>query len=277
MKYTDQRGFTLIELLVVIAIIAILAAILFPVFAKVREKARQTTCTSNLKQLGLAYAQYTQDYDEYYPIAPALVGWAGELYPYVKSASVGGGAYFCPDDTSGPLGASNAPSVSYGENISLTSPITSNGQRNVDMSPQNWTSLSISKFNAPSNTVVLFEMANNYMSTPPSVDGFSRSGDGYYAIVYSGEYATGTLGGRKDPGATFTANPRHTMGSNFLAADGHVKYLVGSKVSNGYNPDTSTEPQGNHAYSPSGTATAAGTDNMTDGNGNTFAMTFSPT
>ena len=64
-----RRGFTLIELLVVIAIIAILAAILFPVFAKAREKARQASCQSNLKQIGLALAQYTSDYDSVYPIA----------------------------------------------------------------------------------------------------------------------------------------------------------------------------------------------------------------
>src|SRR5437016_11167401 len=75
-----SRGFTLIELLVVIAIIAILAAILFPVFAQAREKARQTTCVSNCKQWGVAFMMYLQDYDETYPIAfgysASLGGWA---------------------------------------------------------------------------------------------------------------------------------------------------------------------------------------------------------
>src|SRR5580704_7489517 len=70
-------GFTLIELLVVIAIIAILAAILFPVFAQAREKARQTSCISNLKQIGLATLQYVQDYDETYPDGWAPDGFSG--------------------------------------------------------------------------------------------------------------------------------------------------------------------------------------------------------
>jgi prepilin-type N-terminal cleavage/methylation domain-containing protein/prepilin-type processing-associated H-X9-DG protein len=103
-----RKGFTLIELLVVIAIIAILAAILFPVFAQAREKARQSTCLSNLKQLGLGTGMYTQDYDETYVCAElyangtgALVRppggtkcwagtWANLLYPYVKNVGVFG-------------------------------------------------------------------------------------------------------------------------------------------------------------------------------------------
>ena len=74
MKRTFKRGFTLIELLVVIAIIAILAAILFPVFAKARESARMSTCSNNLKQFGLAALNYTQDYDETLPL-----GWYEDL------------------------------------------------------------------------------------------------------------------------------------------------------------------------------------------------------
>jgi prepilin-type N-terminal cleavage/methylation domain-containing protein len=110
------RGFTLIELLVVIAIIAILAAILFPVFGRARENARRSSCQSNLKQLGLGILQYSQDYDERLPQAeigggPASGGWVefenfsfsssdptdffparGSIYPYVKSEQI----FVCP-------------------------------------------------------------------------------------------------------------------------------------------------------------------------------------
>ncbi len=97
-----KNAFTLIELLVVIAIIAILAAILFPVFARARENARRTSCISNLKQIGLGIIQYTQDYDEHYPATRQGVSnstgnaWPYLVQPYVKSSQL----FTCPSDTS---------------------------------------------------------------------------------------------------------------------------------------------------------------------------------
>jgi prepilin-type N-terminal cleavage/methylation domain-containing protein len=93
-----RSGFTLIELLVVIAIIAILAAILFPVFAQAREQARKTACLSNLKQIGLACNMYVQDYDETFPFAWGTTGpWCYALNPYVKSAGISASSNF-PDN-----------------------------------------------------------------------------------------------------------------------------------------------------------------------------------
>jgi prepilin-type N-terminal cleavage/methylation domain-containing protein/prepilin-type processing-associated H-X9-DG protein len=116
-----RKGFTLIELLVVIAIIAILAAILFPVFAQAREKARQITCASNEKQIGLAILQYAQDYDEtmpagnYWDIGNSLP-WVRVIQPYLGSNGPAGGYLTngsqgllrCPDD-SGPMSAYDEP------------------------------------------------------------------------------------------------------------------------------------------------------------------------
>ena len=114
-----RKGFTLIELLVVIAIIAILAAILFPVFARAREKARQTSCLNNLKELGLGMLMYAQDYDETFarinpgpttfanPVVPGdtvfgyhpdygyFGSWASVIYPYIKNTQI----YLCPSSS----------------------------------------------------------------------------------------------------------------------------------------------------------------------------------
>lgn len=114
-RETARAAFTLIELLVVIAIIAILAAILFPVFAQARESARQATCTSNVRQIGLSVKMYLQDYDETMPIFYAYNtkapdgsrAWAGDpkhkgvevlLQPYMKNTPI----FKCPDDSGGP-------------------------------------------------------------------------------------------------------------------------------------------------------------------------------
>ena len=104
-KSGKAKGFTLIELLVVIAIIAILAAILFPVFARARENARRSSCQSNLKQIGLGLIQYTQDYDEINAPNVTALGttpatyrvWPDLVQPYVKSTQV----FSCPSDSRG--------------------------------------------------------------------------------------------------------------------------------------------------------------------------------
>src|SRR4028119_825727 len=98
LRRPTHRGFTLIELLVVIAIIAILASILFPVFARARENARRSSCQSNLKQIGLGILQYVQDYDERYKPSSGIsyaYSWHTLIQPYVKSAQL----FSCPSNT----------------------------------------------------------------------------------------------------------------------------------------------------------------------------------
>lgn len=114
-----RRGFTLIELLVVIAIIAILAAILFPVFAKAREKARQSSCLSNCKQISLAVLQYAQDYDEMLPMLYDLgsprSGLIQTTQPYTKSFQV----HDCPSSDAKSIATSYLGSMSYGYNVRM--------------------------------------------------------------------------------------------------------------------------------------------------------------
>jgi len=285
-----RKGFTLIELLVVIAIIAILAAILFPVFAKVREKARQTSCLSNEKQLGLGFAQYTQDNDETMPYDTSggyfdEQGWAGELYPYVKSS----GVFTCPDDpykTTLPY-----TEVSYGMNGNLM---------NIDPShaygvyQPNKVGAVLSGQTSPANTVLLFEVQDeNNVQLANQTDGGSASGrgmidDGNSATQENGNtarpqsgygsaiYATGNIGGY-----TLTCIPAgsvHTNGSNYLLADCHAKFAIGNNVSGGYPaPSPSSQQTNPSANSNSAAGTAAGTSSMQLWNGQAVQFTFSPT
>ncbi|MGI5819081.1 MAG: DUF1559 domain-containing protein [Armatimonadota bacterium] len=110
-----RRGFTLIELLVVIAIIAILAAILFPVFARAREKARQITCASNHKQMGLAFFMYNADYDEIYVTNPE---WKTKLQPYIKNTQIN----YCPSRMQKPWAPNEDMPWYYGQGFNIGVP-----------------------------------------------------------------------------------------------------------------------------------------------------------
>jgi prepilin-type N-terminal cleavage/methylation domain-containing protein/prepilin-type processing-associated H-X9-DG protein len=247
-------GFTLIELLVVIAIIAILAAILFPVFAAAREKARQTTCASNEKQLGLALQQYEQDYDDSTPIGTNPygygVGWAGCIYSYVKSDAV----YICPDDTT----VHPVSSYAYNSNLDDWNGCGQAPQYSCPVAP---VGLNISKMTSPSQTVQLFEITGNiYQAADPNISGnpviyytpsteyygkqASAAGNGFstsHALNGGGtagtlQYETGYMYNVAIPGQTSSyASPygRHTNGANYVMCDGHVKYLMPARVGAG--------------------------------------------
>lgn len=244
-SHHSRRGFTLIELLVVIAIIAILAAILFPVFAKAREKARQASCASNEKQIALGLLQYVQDNDETMPFGAGTDGighgWAGEIMPYTKST----GIFRCPDDPTADKTNKNGkgeadPAISYALNCML-----GGGRSGGKLAGQN----------APASTVLLCEVRGVTTDlTTPNGDLWSQAGNGgdcdncggwmdhgsYDAPNGSGgnQFDTGMLGQPPRVSIQNTwlggrVNGRHTDGSNFALADGHVKWLRPSKVSPG--------------------------------------------
>lgn len=281
-----RNGFTLIELLVVIAIIAILAAILFPVFAQAREKARQTSCLSNEKQLGLAFIQYTSDNNERYPSTPnSGDGWAGRIYSYVRST----GVYVCPDDSSN----DNAPQGGFQVSYVANRWILNNGLDNRAAGK----SISEGKLYSPSSTVLLYEgntsqlygQADNFCDSTlnPGLDIHSLSGTGSHCTgsnnfnvngVDTSDTPVDTTLHEKDQVASYSvpspsnwgysgvgSTPYNAGKDTYLFADGHAKFMAWDSV---WNPDDSGQTQA--SAGPMGEIT---TELL--GNGNSYAATFS--
>lgn len=212
-----RRAFTLIEILVVIAIIGLLSALLFPVFARVREEGRKTSCLSNMKQLGIAFQQYAQDSRGKYPLAGQFGNWAkgsgtwvagpagspiadlgsqepndkkadiegGALFPYVKSTAV----YICPSNTDG-----EAKGLSYSMNCAVAA-------------------LSSSRIRSPGDIVLLIDE--------------EKANDGYFFAVSDGTGPINLSGSTTATGPTTSTDAltkKHNGGGNLLFADGHVKF-----------------------------------------------------
>jgi prepilin-type N-terminal cleavage/methylation domain-containing protein/prepilin-type processing-associated H-X9-DG protein len=247
-----KKGFTLIELLVVIAIIAILAAILFPVFARARENARKSSCQNNLKQLALGFKQYTNDFDERYPIVAVTVGsatgvppygWADALQPYIRNNQV----YQCPSDTA--EGTDNPTETGYSDYW-----YNKNFVRTINRGT--------STIQTGANESMLGSVAQTVLSGDGGSLQASNTGNARYAICGTSAAAdvdttngvanatatttadnsqcleTGVGTGNAPSSttidanstATFPAAQMHLDGANMAFADGHVKWYRGNNV-----------------------------------------------
>jgi prepilin-type N-terminal cleavage/methylation domain-containing protein/prepilin-type processing-associated H-X9-DG protein len=266
------KGFTLIELLVVIAIIAILAAILFPVFAQAREQARKTDCLTKLKQLDLGWLMYAQDYDETYPLAaanylvplpppytPVYPTWTYFVYPYIKQGqdlitwNPNISLFMCPDalvpapavDEAGnvatsPGGVTSYPILSYNPNFAITTAYWALGdEQNYGPSASACTLAAVAR---PANQILLAPGHNC------CVGSMGRGG-----MPADQPDATDNNWNR--------AALRHNGGANYALCDGHAKYFRGPHPQYGSVPGSFTATSGDWEQ---GALEAPGTPIATD-------------
>jgi prepilin-type N-terminal cleavage/methylation domain-containing protein/prepilin-type processing-associated H-X9-DG protein len=229
------KAFTLIELLVVIAIIAILAAILFPVFGRARENARRSTCQSNLKQIGLGILQYVQDFDERFPRIASngteSAGWADRIGPYLKSSQI----FKCP---------------------SFTGTTTQNTNPFAKGYTTYWLSRSIDDPNSVGAGMMQAAITN------PSVTILNGDGGDASPHTTAAFHCNGCAANGQPPGATLAnvcsgpgtatnltqGGQQHLEGLNLSFADGHVKWYksltsqTSAVIYNGATGVTTTTP-----------------------------------
>lgn len=279
-RRTLRKGFTLIELLVVIAIIAILAAILFPVFAQAREKARAISCASNEKQMGLAVLQYVQDYDEAWPIGCVWGGdggandtfnyqstWVGKVQPYVKTLDIFG----CPDDPEafqfkrkygawGNIGQSYAANA-YTQGVGADGRDVLHGPFLFDTGPVSdgvmWTEenpMTDGRISFPSDTVMISEKYAADSDYANRLTGYMNNcfEGGWYASLFTGPNVVGgdltqPIPNGQLPAAAYPNGPdggvsaHHQGMANFVFCDGHVKAMNPIKT----NPCPGSHPEEN--------------------------------
>ena len=250
-----QLGFTLIELLVVIAIIAILAAILFPVFAQVREKARQTACSSNEKQIGTAMMQYVQDNDETYPggfkekpeCQPIDGGlfratWPQLIYPYIKSGPV----FNCPssqdavfNDIGQPCSnpdvyqtgtdyAYNVIGWDHNGNVDIGVPQGSENKSYTWPDGPDGQGATVAEVDEPSNTILITE-ANQGSTSQAGFPGVTVQTWGTNQTDVRGNFYGQEWDGIKVDPTSYAGDiqvaRRHNLGLNIVWYDGHVKWV----------------------------------------------------
>lgn len=240
----ERRAFTLIELLIVISIISILAAILFPVFSRARENARRSSCLSNVRQIGMAFQQYFQDYDEQFPIVKPADGikWPqGGMQPYLKSRQI----LQCPNDTDDP--AWGRPVLPAGDGY-LPTRVTSytlNGffqHQPGDEGYEVFIGPHIARVQAAASVIILAETANDPSDVEAGQEGRMYVSGLDYFHAHKWPLPTEGSGPRWDAEKNRPSDlntERHFDGFTAAYLDGHAKWVRWEQA---YKIDDSQDP-----------------------------------